>query len=258
MPLPFRLGKKPAVADDRVLSLSEGAMLLPDPPDSANWYADVEDWQMLGNDEVGDCVVAFGMHYIYQQMCYLNPGAVPIPTTEEAIKNYSAIGGYDPAIPATDQGLTVMGPGGMIEYWARTGLLCGGTVHKLNRVMQLTQVNPKEWRQAISLFSGVGIGMRMPQSIMDAPDIPFIWDDPTGPIAGYHEIFLVGYETVSNNVFYDCITWGTRVRLTEDFLTHVFDEGVVVLSTDGLDAMGKNAAGVDQTVLANSITQLQG
>jgi hypothetical protein len=257
MALPFRLGRKPAVKDTRVARLSLAGAGLADPPASSNWYADVPDWQMLANDEVGDCVVAFAMHYIYQQMRYLAQDKATIPSTAEAIRNYTAIGGYDPAVSGSDQGLVVMGPGGLVEYWARTGLLCGGTMHKLTNVVQITHPNPKEWRQAISLFSGLGIGVRLPQWIMDYPELPFIWDDPSGPIAGYHEMFLVGYETVAGHTYYDCVTWGEQVRLTEEFLLAVFDEGVAVLSTDGLDSGGVNAAGLNQIALAGSMKLLQ-
>lgn len=253
----YRLGRKAAITDHRVARLSRVGSGLADPPPSANWYADVIDWGMLGNDQVGDCVVAFGMHYVYQQLRYLSQDKAAIPTTAEAIANYSAIGGYDPADPETDAGLAVMGPGGLIEYWTRTGLLCGGEIHKLTNVVQITRPNPKEWRQAISLFGGMGVGVRLPESIMEADDVPFLWSDPSGPIAGYHEMFLVGYETMNGHTYYDCITWGTRVRLTEAWLQSQFDEGVAVLSMDGMDAGGINAAGLSKTDLAARMALLQ-
>lgn len=257
MALPFRLGRKPAVPDARVSRMSIAAVRLAEPPDSSNWSADIENWGMLGNDSVGNCVVAMAMHYVYQRERYLSQNKTMVPTEAEAIRNYSAISGYDPANPASDQGLTVMGAGGLVEYWARTGLLCGGTLHKLTNVVQITRPDPREFRQAISLFSGLGIGVRLPRSIMNAPDLPFVWDDPTGPIAGYHEMFLVGYESVAGTYFYDCVTWGTQVRLTEEFLLGVFDEGVCPLTTDGLNPSGFNAAGINQMHLALSMNLLR-
>lgn len=251
------LGRRPRVADARIKRLSVAAPSLPDPPASSNWYADIPAWQMLGNDECGDCVVAMGMHFIYQQQSYLTPGRAPMPTAAEAIASYSAIGGYTPSNPDSDQGLTVMGKGGLVEYWARDGLMCGGTNHKLTGVLQITRPNPREWQQAISMFSGLGVGIRLPESIADSDVLPFVWDDPSGPIAGGHEMFLVGYEKVSGHTFYDCITWGERVRLTEEFLVAVYDEGVCMLSTDGLDKDGKNAVGVTAVALADAMTLLK-
>lgn len=257
MRLNLKLGKKPAITDTRIARLSQAASGLPDPPSESNWYADVEAWQMLGNDICGDCVVAFALHFIYQQERYLRQGRAAVPTAVEAIQNYAAIGGYSPAIAGSDQGLTVMGAGGLVEYWARKGLVSGGTVHKLTNVVQITHPNPREWKQAIATFSGMGVGIRMPERIMDAPELPFLWDDPSGPMAGYHEMFLVGYESVAGNTYYDCVTWGALVRLTEEFLLHTFDEGVVPLSTDGLNANGVNAAGVDRLALTRAMVTLQ-
>lgn len=257
MPANLRLGKKPAVADARLPHLTAVASSLPNPPPAANWLADVENWQMLGNDSVGDCVAAAAMHVIFQQKSYLTPGGrATVPTAAEAIHNYSAIGGYDPSNPASDQGLAVLGSGGLIEYWARHGLLCGGVTHKLKSAIQIGMV-PREWQQAISLFGSVLLGMQLPAGIADADSLPYVWSDNRGPAAGGHEVLAVGYQTVASETLYDIVTWGQLCRCTEAFLLAVVDEVVVVSTSDGINAAGVDAAGINQIALANAMKQLQ-
>lgn len=251
-----KLGKKPAVADARVAWLALVAPSLPAPPAEANWYADVADWQMLGNDSVGDCVAAAAMHAIYQQKSYLTPGGkAAVPTDAEAITNYSAIGGYTPDNPASDQGLSVMGQGGLLSYWARHGLLCGGTTHKLHSAVQL-DIAPREWKQAIATFGSALLGIHLPKAIAESIDLPFVWSDPSGPYVGGHEVLAVGYQTVGGETLYDTITWGQRVRCTEAFLLGVVDEAVAVFTTDGLNARGINPAGMDQAMLTKAMRLL--
>jgi hypothetical protein len=242
------LGKREARHDHRLPHFSL-VTAFPDPPDSSNWYADVPEWGELGNLDVGDCVVAAAMHCIMQGSAYANPGKGLIGSTSEAIASYSAIGGYVRGNLATDQGLFVAGPGGLLEYWAKNGLPVGGVVSKPSGIMQLQLGATMRWKQAISTFGGVMFGMQLPQNVVASADTPFVWNNPNGPSAGGHEVYAVGYQKVANIVLYDLISWGQRYRATEEFLEAVVDEAFCVYDPISLDARGKNAAGIDEVAL---------
>src|SRR5579859_6866009 len=122
MPVPVKLGRQPAVADDRVPLLKTAS--LPAPPPSANSYAAVGEWFMLGNDLVGDCVEACIGHATLAATTYA--GDEKVPTDAEALALYSDVTGYDPANPATDQGTIILGPGGAVNFWAKNGVVFGG------------------------------------------------------------------------------------------------------------------------------------
>src|SRR5580658_4087447 len=94
------------------LRLSKYALAgaLPPPPSKRAWeyVIPASGWGMLGNDQVGDCVIAAMMHFIMAATS--NSGQPAQFTTELAIQLYSAITGYDPSqtdatgFNPTDQG----------------------------------------------------------------------------------------------------------------------------------------------------------
>ena len=60
-------------------------------------------WGMLANDQIGDCVIAMMLHSI--EDFHLDAGtAVPAFSDQDAIHLYSAITGYNPNDPSSDQG----------------------------------------------------------------------------------------------------------------------------------------------------------
>jgi len=108
----LKLGRKPArftrasFARSHILArhLSD---LGPAPPQSPDWVAAVmqqspDGWTMLGNDAVGDCTIADCGHQ--EMLRTANVGAITIPTTEQVLTLYSAITGYNPSDPNSDQG----------------------------------------------------------------------------------------------------------------------------------------------------------
>lgn len=229
MPVGYRTGRKPAIKDVRVPRLSLHSAGLPPPPDFVNRYAAVPMWQMLGNDQFSDCVEAAVLHLIYQQACYANPGAAPIPTDAEAFTFYGKATGFDPNNPATDQGSYVLGPGGVMQYWLTNGVVCGGVLNRPVSFLQITKPSTLEWRQALASFGNVLLGIKLPERIVAADTIPFVWDDPSGPMAGLHEILGVGYQDVAGERLYDIISWGARYRITETCLLALIDEVVTVV-----------------------------
>lgn len=241
----MKTGKKPAVNDDRVPRMSAVTRgRLPAPPPASNWYAAVGTWGMLLNDQLSCCVPAAILHSIRQMSTYA--GRLLAPTDDEVRLAYEAAG-YDPQNPASDQGSYVLGETGLVPYWHQHGFVCGGEMNKVGSFMQIKRPNPIEWRQAIWLFGGILVGIRIPEKIVEQQ--PFIWDDSGAPIAGGHEIWIPGYLPASGSytdssgpALYDVVSWGAMYRATEQFLLDTVDEVVAVVNPVEMNARGLNAA----------------
>jgi hypothetical protein len=252
------LGKHPPVHDPRVPHFSAVSGDLPAPPLYSNWYADVPFWDMLGNDEAGDCVFAAALHWEQLQSWYKSPGNGLRPTTAEAIRSYSSLTGFDRNNPATDQGTVVLGPSGLVHFWATEGLICGGEKRILQAAMQVPATDPMRWKQAINTFGGMMIGFSCPEAIAEAETLPTLWDNPAGKSAGGHEVLAVGYEVTPTNVYYDLISWGTKIRATEKFLLALMDEATVGFDRASLDARGYASNGLNEEQLIADMDIVRG
>lgn len=254
----YRLGKREARHDMRIPRMSKHAPGLPPPPPSVNWFSDIGDWFLLGNDTVGDCVEAAVMHTILQQTSYaMAPVPPPQPTDAEAISFYSGATGYVPGDASTDQGSFVLGPGGVMEYWLKTGVVCGGVLNRPTGFLQITQPSPHEWRQALSSFGNLLVGLQLPEAIVSSDVTPEVWSHHTGPVAGGHEVLLVGYQTTSHGTLYDLVSWGQLFKATEAFLLAVADEVVTVVDTAFMNLKGVDAAGIDLAALEADMATLR-
>lgn len=264
----FKLGKQSAMKDSRVPVFSMISHVLPPPPLNVNWFADVPDWCMLGNDAVSDCVQAAVMHFIMQQSAYLNPGKGLVGTLAEALEFYAGSTGFDinqtdpqTGFNPTDNGSVMLGRSGVMQYWLGHGVTVGGVLNRCNAFLSLNTRKPVEWRQSISTFGGFIGGIQLPCSIVDGDKIPEVWDQFGGPIAGGHMIFIPGYETMPSGLYYDVISWPTpeqeRYKCTERFLQHCIDEGTAVFSRASIDARGVNAGGLSEVQLLQMMATLR-
>ena len=255
----FKLGKKAARRDYRIPRLSKYASLLPAPPPSADWYSAVpkDGWGMLKNDTVGDCLPVAAMHGIYQERVYANRTAViPPPTDAEALNLYEAAGGYILGDESTDQGMFMLGNGGLMPYWQKTGIMCDGVLNKPTAFVQITQPSPVEWQQAIAIIGSLLTGLQLPEAIVSGDEPPDIWANYRGPVAGGHEIILVGYEKVGRSVLFDLISWGKKYRATQQFLQHCMDEAVAVANSAFINATGVDPGGLTLAALVADLPSL--
>src|ERR1035437_2503024 len=98
-----KLGKLPVRFDDRTFKLSDYIRVLPTAPPLVDWSVKVPAYGMLCNDSLGCCVIAGMMHLAMQQRA---SAVLPVvfPSDADVIAAYSAIGGYVPGDPSTDNG----------------------------------------------------------------------------------------------------------------------------------------------------------
>ncbi len=253
----FCLGKRQARHDARVPLLSSHTRALSPPPPSSNWNTEVADWKELANNSIGDCTSAAVLHLIMQQSAFANPGAGLVATDAEAIAFYSAVTGYNPADPNSDQGAYMLGPHGVIDVWTKDGITCGGVLNHPTAVLQVKTSDTSQWRQAIHTFGSLLIGLNLPENVVSGSDVPFVWSDPSGPVAGGHEVLCTAYLTVGDEVLYDVISWGRTFRCTETFLLATLDEAITVYDRISLDSRGISPAGFSEVALLADMAALR-
>lgn len=226
IPQTFRGGKLPAQPARPHLDLSpvlDDHLALAAPPASSEFADPHITWDMLGNDTVGDCTCACVGHMI-SQLTWYGSGAEISPTTAQTIAFYSAISGYNPNDPSTDQGAYLQD---VLAYWRKVGLIG----HKIVAYAALKVSDQTQVKQGLILFGSVMVGMNFPDSAMTQFNAGQIWDVVRGArIEGGHCVMAVGYDAEGVYI----VTWGALTKVTWAFWKKYVDEGWVVLDTDGV------------------------
>lgn len=202
------------------------ASKLPPAPPSKSWADGVKDWRLLGNDKVGDCTIATVYHLIMSWLAANGKSATP--TDEEVLSVYSAVTGYDPADPSTDQGAVMID---VLNYWRTTGVRIGDETHKLAGYARCRVGHHEHIRSAINLMGGVCLGVAFPDAWFDRD----VWDVGRGPgfrPDGGHEIPAIGFSPKSLTV----VSWGRTYEMTWAALDRYCEEVQVPVAADWADS----------------------
>jgi hypothetical protein len=256
-----KLGKKPATYDKRDLQFAHyrtAAALPPHPKQFGHEkLVGANAWQMLGNGPdntvspgfkgAGDCVFAGGDHE--SMLWTLEGGTAATFTGANAIADYSAVTGYKPSNPKSDQGTDVRVA---LKYRQNTGLVdTKGKRHRIGAYLALEPGNVDHLVEALYLFGVVGIGIQFPASAMDQFDAGKPWSVVAGAqIDGGHYVPLV-----AKRANFDCVTWGRLQQMTAQFYTKYCDEAWAILSPEMLNS-GKSPEGFDLAQLQNDLAAL--
>jgi hypothetical protein len=198
-------------------------------------------WGMLANDRIGDCVIAMMLHSI--EDFHLDGGTTPPAfTDQDAISIYSAITGYNPAEPSTDQGTdetTAM------KYWESPGLKTSdGQTHSIVATVAVDPTNMSECRIAIDEFVDLQIGVALPKTAQGQTEWTVVGDGKTGDSApgswGGHGIPYREYDPDT----FTCVTWGAELLLTAAFHQDYAQEAHVVVTREMLNNQGVGPSGV--------------
>lgn len=258
MPHPFgtlKHGKKPFVPDDRDFKFAAyKTAALPTVP--TTWGYDniypKNGWGMLGNDEYGDCVWAGACHE--HMLMNLVAGHPVTFTTADALAAYSAVTGFTPNDPQSDQGTDVRQA---LGYRRTTGILDSlGRRHKIGAYLSLDVDRIRngdfsEVAEAGYLFGQVGLGVQLPESAMTQFDEDHMWSYKGGPIDGGHYVPLTAHRR-----YLEVISWARVVPTTNAFLEHYVDEAWAIVSSDFLMVSGETAAGFDMAQLQADLAAL--
>jgi hypothetical protein len=250
------LGKKPATEDRRDIRLKalleQTGQPLPTPPHRfghANLYSG-DAWGMMGNDRYGDCVFAGAAH---ETMLTNHLARRTVTFTDQAVlSDYSAVTGFNPADPSSDQGTDVRDA---LKYRQKTGIVdANGARHKIGAYVALTPGDWDELMQAVYVFAAVGVGVEFPDSAMDQFNQGEPWDVVDGAkIEGGHYIPCMGRSSAGIG---GVVTWARRQSATRAFYEKYADEAWAIVFPEELRA-GKTERGFDLAGLNAALAQLR-
>ncbi len=207
------------------------------------------------NDQLGDCVIAGGYHGVGVETG--NAGDLFTASSQQLIQDYSAIGGYVPGDPKTDNGCNEVTA---FNYWTSTGFKNGT---KALGWLAVDQTDPAQMRTALYLFENLFFGMELPDAWVNPTPASsgFTWDVAGAPDPNNgHFVTGVGY--TANGVTID--TWGMLGTLTwaaiNNYCSSANSGGVYVILTPDQLAKGQAKApnGFDWTALINDFNALGG
>jgi hypothetical protein len=246
------LGRKAATYDHRDLHFAHytTTVLPPVPPVFGHDNLIPGDgWGMLGNDSVGDCVFAGAAH---ETMLWAAEHQLPAPMDAATVLgDYSAVTGYNPANPATDQGTDVRQA---MAYRRNTGIAdATGKRHRISAYLALEPGNYTQLLEACYLFGAVGVGINFPSSAMDQFNKGRTWSVVHGAhIEGGHYIPVVAHRGTIR-----LVTWGREIGMTRGFYAKYCEEAWAILSPEHFDpTTGKSPEGFDGQQLAADLAAL--
>lgn len=243
-----RLGRKaPDRSRARVKLTADLVPQTVTPPASVDWYSKVpaSSWGMDGNDSVGDCTCAEVDHSTKARQVAAGNTEVR-STTTEVLAAYSAITGYTPSDPSTDQGAVMQD---VRDYWRKNGITLGGKVDKLTLFAEVDHTDLALVKWCVSRFGAVALGINFPDSAMTQFDNGQPWDVVKGArIEGGHAISMIGYDATYAYI----VTWGQVQKMTWAFYKAFTEEAWTDISTDwvnsvsGQDPLGEVAFALGQ------------
>ena len=247
----MKLGKKPARHDPRDLLFThyrEPSTIQQAPVGFDHTSLVVQPWGIMANDRLGDCAIAGPGH----ETMLLNAaaGRQVAFTDQNIIDAYSAITGYNPADPNTDQGSDVHQ---VLDYRAKTGLTdARGGNHRIAAYVAVTAGDWTQLLEALYVFECVGIGIQFPGSAMDQFNAGQPWDVPISAFDGGHYIPVVARPAADQVTV---ITWGAKQLMTRAFYEQCCDEAWCFVSQEDLTA-GKTLEGFDLDELTQDLNAL--
>ncbi len=201
-------------------------------PDARDWSAAAMSViaNIEGNDAVGDCVLAEEAHFI--GVVTGNANSLYSYSTAQTLAAYSAITGYDPRNPASDQGTD---PITCMNYFTRNKYADGST---LAGYALVDSTNVDEIKFAINDLGNLKIWLALPNSYVSPMPSSngFMWDVGTPNQNQGHCIGSCGYRPQGVQV----MTWGLIGTMTWAAIAQLCSSGAggglaVRVTTDWID-----------------------
>lgn len=254
-PRRFKLGANAAVFEQRHISaglhLADAFDSLGTPPaNSTNWTNPVvaaigDDWGIMGNDEVGDCMIAECGHAIMQTSA--NSGTMIQPDTQVCLDFYKAESGWngfdgDPSDAGTDE-VT------LTDYLAKNDF--DGVKLMAHAPIHIHNLDHVKW--TIQKFCGCRFNIRLPASAYDQFTKGEPWDvmpmHQDGGIVGGHSIFGTHY----HGQYFYAVTWGKLIPVTPAFLHRYLFEAHAEIWSSLLNSAGTWGGETNAQLIADLI-----
>lgn len=237
-------------APKRAPALKLGPILtgrVPTHPTSEDYLSKLANWQMLGNDQYGDCVAVTWAN-VRRLMSAELGGHETYPTLQQVEALYKT---QNPNFPRDDNGMDIQT---CLEYLVNTG---GPDGVKAVAFAQVDYTNLDEVKAALAIFGYVWTGINVQTANMQQFQNGQPWDySPRSQIEGGHSIVSGGYlGQTKNDVRF--ITWAAETAFTDNFWSHLVEEAWVVIWPEHLGSAAF-LQGVDLSALAADYQALTG
>lgn len=224
------------------------AAALPTLPSSYSWTGKVINWLMLANNIVGNCTIA-GLLHLFMEWVADNGGSFA-PTDQNAIDIYSAVTGYTPTDPNSDQGAAELD---VLNYARKTGFL--GHFVAAFASIEIGQLELIKY--AVYLFGGAYVGLQLPLSANGAT----LWEVPDPMTAngqqgswGGHAVIITAFDDIKKE--FTVITWGQPMQMSYDFFAMYGEEAYALLSADFVNGSKQSPDGFDLACLQQDLNSL--
>lgn len=234
-----KLGRKRPIGRSPRLHLHNYLKVAPEVPAAVDYSPAANEAlrDVMGNDRLGDCVIAAGYHVVGTETG--NAGNLFHAQPPQILGDYSAIGGYVQGDPSTDNGCSEIDA---FNYWTSHGF-ANGT--KLLAWLALNPQNKAEIQAAMYLFENLYLTAELPYPWLSPfPSADgFVWDVAGSPVpTNGHAIMAFGYD--SRGVKFD--TWGLYGWFTYEAIATYCEQdrggGVYALLTPDQLAKGQAKA----------------
>jgi hypothetical protein len=237
--MPYCLGRKPRTYNPGVPHYS--ALLRPDlspVPASVDNTSGITDWTVMGNDKIGDCTIA-AIYHARQVWSAAVCGKPDTQPEEQVLSTYSAICGYVPGDPSTDNGGIEQD---VLAYWIKNGIpLANGCRDDLAAMVEVDHRNLDDVKRTIWECGVAYIGIAVPHSVMAEWPAPAVWQLVPGDYSdGGHAVILTGY----GDGKFKLVSWGQNFEMTEDCFSAITDEVYALASPDWIEATGRTLLGL--------------
>lgn len=251
----YKFGRKARRSNPRVPHLSAllaaSTNLRPVPEKVDYTLGMPDDFGMMLNDRIGDCVCAAFYHA--RQIYTFNAQFAQITEPDRDVeKLYIEACGYNPLIPIMDPGCNVQE---VLNVLLTTGAPIGTNGIERHKILGFIEVDSKkkaDVKRAIYECGVVMIGFPVP-STLDVYST--VWDfDPQAYLTrDGHAVILAGFDEKGATA----ISWGRRYQLTWDFILNVVDECYAMVDSAWIKMTGLTPAGLSLAELEEQMQALK-
>jgi len=247
----FKRGKLEAKNDPRDFQLKKFLIKpqLPKIPSVVDWTPAVKTWPMFANDRIGDCVYAGAANVI--MTAHANVNRPFTPSEKQVIEAYSAVTGYDPNDPSTDNGGYLSDA---LNYWRKHGI----ATNKIGAYVRVNHRSRTLMMTALYLFGGLYTGFMLPATIDEQLEKNKTWDVVDPSLTGDSAPGTGGGHCVAifkgNSAAYWCASWGRLWRVSNAFVRAYMDEAFAVVQRAWIKDTGLSPSGFDINSLIKNLT----
>ncbi len=215
--------RKPGAAGPLLFSKYLDTLDLPPAPEKV--YREYKiadgDWQMFGNNTVGDCTCAAIAHMI--MLFTAHTGRLFVPDPQAVLDFYSAASGYNQATGANDNGADLPT---VLDMWRDVGL----QDHKILQWGDLPTGDQMAQKHGIHIFGAVDDAVMLTDTDQEAFQAGLPWDGPGAGNEG-HSVPRFGYGSDGC----DCVSWAQNQKQSWDWIGRRLTECTAVITQDWLD-----------------------